>query len=179
MPTVPKSHDDLSPAELAAAWLVAKREARQFSTAEKSLNERLSAVVEAAGYTDDKGHLWYELPAEVIGWDTKGREERYNSIQRQRRVSMVMDEETAMTILERRGLLEECSHSYIEVTDTERAIEVLEAAGLLGPDTGIEIHTAVDEAAVRAAYFEEKIDQADYNAIFQERISWALLPQWL
>jgi hypothetical protein len=180
MPTGSKTKKPAAPShsivETAAAWLVSKREKRRFEDVEKELNKKLSAAVEAEGSTDEKGHVWFRLPDVITGWDKDGKEERFNALQRQRRVSVVLDGDAAIEILERHDLVEECSRSYLEVTDTERAIEVLEAAGLLAPGSGIEVRTVPDEDAIRGAFFEDKITQEEFDRIFTSKVTWALLP---
>lgn len=179
MPTGPKKIAEPTAAELAAAWLVTKREVHLMTTREKTLNRRLQTLAETFGEPDERGHVWLTLPVDVVGWDKEGREERYNALQRQRRVTVLMDEEEALHRLEAAGLVDECSKTSIEVTDVEAAIKALTEAGLLAPGSGITLHTEIDEAAVRGAYFQEKLTQQDYEAIFTERITWALLPNHL
>lgn len=147
-------------------WLEAKTLVKDFTKREKDLNKELSAVVETLGTPDDRGHLWYELPEPIDGC---------NVLQRQRRVTVIMDDEAAIAILEAKGILEACSTSYLRVTDPNQAIAALEAAGLL-EDSGFEISTQVNDSDVSKAYFEGKITQAEYEEIFTDKISWALLP---
>lgn len=174
MPTRPRQQNVIE--QLAAHWLAAKNVVREMTATEKDLNKRISTIVEQDGFTDDRGHIWLELPTPVEGFDTKGKLTRYNALQRQRRVTVTMDEETAMAVCQRAGIEQRCSESYLQVTDPTRAIAALEAAGLLGKETGIEVITTLKEDAVREAYFDNIITEEEFRSIFVDKISYALLP---
>lgn len=173
-PKIPPPPETIN--ELATEWLGTKYVVRTMTAREKELNQKISVVVETEGFTDESGHIWLQLPEAVNGLDSKGKTVKYNAIQRQRRVSVLMDEDEALAICEAHGITEECSTAWLQVTDPDRAIEVLGLAGLLEGDNGVDIITSISEDAIRAARFKEQITQAEYEAIFTEKIVYATLP---
>ena len=80
--------------------LVALKDFITSSTAEKAtLQSDLTAVIEAEGIPDEKGHIHYELPEEIGG---------VGSLQLQRRVSQKLDADVAEKILKAKGLDKRC-----------------------------------------------------------------------
>lgn len=160
-------------------WQTKKHLAKDFTSKEKESNKAIQEIIEeqagALAFTDDRGHQWIDLGEEIEGWDSKGAPAKFNAIQRQRRVSLILDEDTAVAILEPKGLLAEASVSYLAVNDPEKAIAVLSQAGLIDGHT-FEVTTSISEEKVVALYFENKINQAEYEAIASEKVTWALLP---
>lgn len=156
-------------------WQVAKDAARRLAVEAAEGRDALMGAVEAMGEPDDKGHVWLSLGTPIEGFDAKGKPKKYNALQRQRKVRAVMDEDVAIQVLEKHGILDECSKSFLQIRDTDAAIQALAAAGLL-EGHGIEVVTEVQEDAVRVAYFEGKITEAEYNDIITTQVSWALLP---
>lgn len=161
---------------LFSEWMTRKNLAKDFAAKEKEANSALKQVVAEHGFTDDKGHRWLDLEEEVEGWDSKGAPAKFNAIQCQRRVSLIIDEPVAMALLESRGLLPEASKSFIAITDPDAAMAALEQAGLLDGTHGVEVITSIEEAGLTALYFQGKITEAEYNEIVSEKETWALLP---
>jgi hypothetical protein len=161
---------------LAQNWLEIKQRAKEDAAEEKDLNKQLSELVAEQGQADQKGHVWLQLPGNVRGWDSKGNELLVNAIQRQRRVSLVMDEDAALEILSTKKLVDKCSESWVMVTDTDKAIEALKAAGLLDGESGIEVKTDLNEKLVGDLLFTKEITEEEYDEIFQQKVTWALLP---
>ena len=161
-------------------WMEKKHLAKDFATQEKEANKAFQEIIESQigslAFTDDKGHQWIALEGEVDGYDSKNNPAKFNAIQRQRRVSLVVDEEAAHEILEPKKLLPEASKSYIQITDVDAALRALAKAGLLDGQHGVEVITNIDEDKLVALYFENKISQEEYNRIVTEKVSWALLP---
>jgi len=180
---LPTPEDDLASATTPtrvrrwfADWQAKKHLAKDFAEKEKAANKSLQTVVEQLGFTDDKGHQWLDLGESLSGWDAKGNPTTYNALQRQRRVSLFLDEEAAVEILQAKGLLAEAVNTTIEITDPAVAIAALTAAGLLDGDHGVELVSSIAEDKVVDLYFSNKITEDDYHSIVTERISWALLP---
>jgi len=59
----------------------------------------LIEIIERLGYTDDRGHQWFDFDDEIDG---------YYSIQRQKRISKTLDQDIAESILSERGLYDAC-----------------------------------------------------------------------
>jgi uncharacterized Ntn-hydrolase superfamily protein len=104
---------------------------------QKKIRDSLMETIENAGYTDDQGHWWIDLPEDVDGT---------SAIKREKRSSRSLDEQAAEEVLTGLGL-EECFKTV----------------------------RVVDEDAVWAALYEEKINDADIEAIFPEKVTWALV----
>ncbi len=162
--------------ELAQRWQATKATRSRVAEQEDVLKKEINDFVEAEGYEDDKGHQWFDLGTEVLGYDTKGKEMKFNALQRQKRVSLQMNEETAEAIAAEAGILDEVTKSYLQVTDPEMAIEALRAAGLL-EGSGIEILTSIDQDALVTAWFDDKITKEQYAQIFTEKVTFALYTQ--
>lgn len=111
---------------------------KQWTDRKKELRSRLEIVLDAEGYTDEKGHVWLDLP-ESVGGTTR--------LQRQKRVGQTMNEETAEVLLKRLGLWDKCSME-ITVVD-EDAVLALGFQGAI-PDE------------VMSEIFEEKVSYAFY-----------------
>jgi hypothetical protein len=161
-------------------WMSKKYLSKDFTAKEKESNKALQEIIEQQvggnlAFTDDKGHQWLDLGAEIEGYDSKGAPAKFNAIQRQRRVSLVVDEEEAVKRLEKKDLLPEASTSYLQVHDVDKAIAVLAKAKLLDGET-FEVTTSISEDKITALYFEDKITKEDYEAIVTEKVTWALLP---
>lgn len=69
------------------------------------------------------------------------------SIVKQRRVSKMFDEDTANSVLKNSGLLEACTKTI----------------------------TVLDQDAVMAAYYEGKLTDDDIDAMFPEKVTWAIV----
>lgn len=160
-------------------WMTKKHLAKDFTAKEKEANKALSEIVAEHGFADDKGHLWLDLGMEVEGYDAKGAPSKYNAIQRQRRVSLIVNEAEAIDLLGSRGLLGEASTSYVQITDPEAAIAALANAGLLDGSYGVEISTEIEESKISALYFQGKITKEEYDLIVTPKVTWALYPSTL
>lgn len=111
---------------------------KQWNDRKKELRARLESILDAEGYTDEKGHVWLDLPDEVDGT---------TRLQRQKRVGQTLNEETAEVLLKRLDLWEKCS-MQITVVD-EDALLALGFQGDIPEDVMSEI-------------FEEKVSYAFY-----------------
>ena len=170
------SEEQIDPADvstIAAVWQSYKHQAAEMGKLEKEHNTQLSALVEELGEPDDKGHLWL-TGISFPGWD-RGNKVSFNALQRQKRTGVFINQEEAVRVLERKGRLADASVSYLRVKDPEKALEVLDKAGLLDGDV-FETYTEVSEDKVRDLYYDAVIDEDEYNDIFQTRVTWALLP---
>ena len=104
-----------------------------------TLKAELAEAVDALGTPDDRGHLWLDLSGNVEG---------FVALQRQKRVSQSLDEQTADRILSERGIRERCI----------KTVEVL------------------DEDAVMAALYEGVLSEQDIDEMFPKKVVWAFVP---
>lgn len=161
-------------AALAGNWQLAKHDAAEAAAVEEKLKAQLKEIVAEQGEPDDKGHYW--LPGiQFPGWE-KGKPVTFNALQRQKSTRVFLEEEEAAKVLEKKGLLELASVSYLQVTDPNKAIEVLRKAGLLDESNGFEVVTSISEDKIRDLYYDELITEEEYKEIFTTKITWALLP---
>ena len=98
----------------------------------------LSELVDTVGEPDEKGHLWLRLPHEVNG---------YTALQRQRKVSQSLDEETAEQLLKDKGLFDRC---YV-------------------------MQPVLKEDEVMAAHFEGLISEEEIDKMFPKKVTWAFI----
>jgi hypothetical protein len=103
------------------------------------IKTELAELVDNEGTPDEKGHIWYSLPEEVEG---------YKSLQRQRKVSQRLDEDTARAILKQKGLTDRCS----------KLVPVL------------------DESEVMACLYEDLLSEEEVDSMFPKSISYAFIP---
>ncbi|CAB4122132.1 hypothetical protein UFOVP27_66 [uncultured Caudovirales phage] len=103
------------------------------------LKSELSTLVDSEGTPDEKGHIWYSLPEEVDG---------YHSLQRQRKVSQKLDDDTARSILKQKNLTARCY----------KLVPVL------------------DESEVMACLYEGLITEEEVDSMFPKSISYAFIP---
>ena len=103
------------------------------------LKIELAEIVDNEGTPDEKGHIWYSLPEEVDG---------YRSLQRQRKVSQKLDEDTARTILKQKGLTDRCY----------KLVPVL------------------DESEVMACLYEDLLSEEEVDSMFPKSVSYAFIP---
>ena len=106
---------------------------------QSSLKTELSDLVDNEGTPDEKGHIWYSLPEEVDG---------YVSLQRQRRVTQKLDEDTARAVLKQKGLTDRCY----------KLVPVL------------------DEAEVMACLYEDLLTEEEIDSMFPKSVSYAFIP---
>jgi len=103
------------------------------------IKTELAELVDNEGTPDEKGHIWYSLPEEVEG---------YKSLQRQRKVSQRLDEDTARAILKQKGLTDRCY----------KLVPVL------------------DEAEVMACLYEDLLSEEEVDSMFPKSVSYAFIP---
>ena len=103
------------------------------------LKSDLADAVDSQGEADDRGHVWLPLPEVVDG---------YASLQRQRRVSQRLDEETAEQILKDKNLYDRC---YEKVP-------------------------VLNENEVMSCLYEGLLTEEEVDKMFPKSISWALIP---
>lgn len=177
MPTGPRNEVPLL--GKVQTWQILKWESAKQAARAKELNQQISAEVDALGHEDDKGHIWYDLPRPVVGYDTEGNQMMVSRLQRQRRVSVTMDEEEAADILKAKGVFNDMATHWIRVTDPELAIAILKVEHPdLTPDVlpdPPEVSSVLSQDLVEAAYFEGIITKAEFDRIFTSNVSFALL----
>lgn len=120
------------------AGLRAQRE--MIEKRETEIKKELNAAVEQLGWTDDQDHEYLNFPEPIAG---------YEGLKRTCRKYPSLQEEEAMKILKRKGLLEQCTSTI----------------------------TVVNEDAVRAAHFDGKLTQKDIDAMFSWKINYAFTPE--
>lgn len=101
------------------------------------LREKLFEKIELDGEVDDKGNVFLELEQNIDG---------VVRIEKQKRVTHKLDEQTAEELIEEKNLAD-------ELFKTVRV---------------------VDEDAVMAAHYEGKLSEDDIEAMFPAKIVWAL-----
>jgi hypothetical protein len=104
---------------------------------EAELRQRIFEHIETNGEEDDKGHYFIELPEAISG---------VTRIEKQRRVSRKLDEDTAKEIIEEKNL-EEKLYKTVQI---------------------------VDEDAVMAAHYEGELTEEDIDQMFPAKIVWAI-----
>lgn len=108
-------------------------------TKEKAtIQSELSNIVDEFGEPDEKGHLWIRLPHEVDG---------YTSLQRQRKVSQTLDEDTAEELLKSKGLYDRCYE--------ERPV--------------------LKEDEVMACLYDGLLTEEDIDKMFPKKVTWAFI----
>lgn len=156
-----------------ATWLIAKEAVDRYQQEAQKLRDLLLQQIESQGQVDEKGNYFLPLPEPEPG-SYAGAD--YVGLVRQKRVSLSLDEEKALAILGEKDLLDSCAESWIQVVDVDAAVRLLTDAGLLPPGE-VEVRTSLNEDAIRAAFFDRKLTREDFRAIFNEKITWALVPQ--
>jgi len=116
-----------------------KRRIDDLTKSQNDLKSELNEYVEEHGEEDDKGHLWVTLPEEVDG---------YVGMQRQRRVSQSLDMDTAIVLLTKKGLAQQCIKSI----------------------------PTIDEDEVMACLYDGKLTEAEVDAMYPKKITWAFIP---
>jgi hypothetical protein len=119
-----------------ASFVTLKRRIADMDKERSSIQSELSDIVDEEGEPDEKGHIWLKLPFEVDG---------VTSLQRQRKVSQSLNEESANSILSEKGLSDRCY----------KMIPVL------------------DEAEVMACLYEGLLAEDDIDAMFTKKVSYA------
>jgi len=142
MPKIVDSENSRAFDEVSAQFsefILLKKKIDELSKRQNEIKGELSKIVEQYGDPDDKGHVWFDLPQEIEG---------YAAMQRQKRISQRLDEETAEALLKERGLYDRCF----------RLMPVL------------------DEDEVMACLYEGLITEADVDNMFPKNITWAFVP---
>ena len=121
---------------LVSTYLDAKAAATNFTSQADSIKKRLRAYVETHGEPDDRGHLWFDLPAQVDG---------RSRLKMERRVSQSLSREKAEAVLGELKLLEECT-TMVPVLD-EDAILAANAEGRLSDDDLAKMYPASESFA--------------------------------
>jgi uncharacterized membrane protein YheB (UPF0754 family) len=80
-------------------YLSLKKEIELLTKRQDELKSRLKSTVEAAGETDDRGHVILKVEDEITGEVT---------LTQQRRVSKSLDMDVAETLLKERGIYDKC-----------------------------------------------------------------------
>jgi hypothetical protein len=80
-------------------YLALKKEVEVLSKRQDEIKSRLKLTVEAAGETDDRGHVTLKVEDDIIGDVT---------ITQQRRVSKTLDMNIAEDLLKERGIYDKC-----------------------------------------------------------------------
>lgn len=125
--------------QMAGEYLELKREIDRLKSRQDAIKPTMMAALEQV-VPDEDGHCFIELREEVVG---------YRGFQRQRRVSIGVDEDSATEILTERGLLERC----------------------MPPKPSL------DEDEVMAAVFEGLLSEDDLDVIFPKKVTYALVPK--
>lgn len=121
-------------------WAVTRDQVTALTTRMNHQRDRIIAAVEARGYADHKGHQYIDLPFALQVGDTT-----YTRIKRERRVTVVADEDAAKRIAIERGVLDRAFPSV----------------------------PALDEAELYVLFQEEILTEADMGEIFTKKESFA------
>ena len=105
---------------------------------QSAIKSELSELVETEGEPDEKGNLWLRLPHEVDG---------FTALQRQRKVSQSLDEDTAVEILKSKGLYDRC----------------------------FTMMPILKEDEVMACLYEGLLTEEEVDSMFPKKVSWAFL----
>lgn len=79
-------------------WAMLRAQVTELTTQMNRLRDDVSRAVESRGYRDHKGSQYIDLPFPIVIGDTA-----YQRIKRERRVSVVADDETAERITRAKG----------------------------------------------------------------------------
>jgi hypothetical protein len=111
---------------------------------ESALKKDVQEFIDANGYEDDKGHIWFDLdePLDIAGFGT------VKQLKRERRVSVTVDDTQAEAILQAKGIYDDCTTTIV----------------------------VLDEEEIRKAHFKGLLTDADIDAIFPPKVSWAFRP---
>lgn len=123
-----------------AAFLSLRSRIDDLTKEKASIQSDLSELVDTTGEPDEKGNLWIHLPHEVDG---------YTALQRQRKVSQVLDQEVAENILKNKNLFERC----------------------------YKMQPVLKEDEVMAAHFEGLISEEEIDKMFPNKVTWAFVPK--
>lgn len=111
-----------------------KEEIEFLQNRQKEIKQRLSDAVKELGEVDGRGHITLELDDDI-------------KITNQRRVSKSLDEETAMSILTEKNLLDECAPFVRQV----------------------------DQDAVMAAVYKGNLTEEEVDSMFPAKVTYAFV----
>lgn len=140
MPNVIKKEDpkDTSFMRKVTDFITVKRLIDDKTKEKAAIQTELADLVDEVGQPDEKGHLWLHLPHEVDG---------YTALQRQRKVSQTLDEDTARELLESKGLYSRC----------------------------FEMQPVLKEDEVMSCLYEGLLTEEDIDKMFPKKVSWAFI----
>lgn len=122
---------------LVRQYIGIKQQADAISKRQDALKKELLAIVDGAS-PDEKGHKIMVVEDDTVGEVT---------MTRQRRVSKTLDMSVAESILERKGIKDQC----------------------------IKMVPTLDEAAIMSAFYEGYLTEEDIDTMFPSKVSYAFL----
>jgi hypothetical protein len=120
------------------SYVTLKRRIDDMTKESSEIKSDLSDLVDTEGEPDENGHLWLRLPESVDG---------VTALQRQRRVSQSLDEDTAEKLLKEKNLFERC---YV-------------------------MQPVLKEDEVMACLYEGLITEEEVDAMFPKKVTWAFI----
>jgi hypothetical protein len=140
MPNVIERQDPQDPGFMpkVSEFITLRSRIDDMSKQRDSIKADLSELVDTVGEPDEKGNLWLRLPHEVDG---------FTSLQRQRKVSQSLDEDTAVELLKEKGLYDRC-YAMLPV---------------------------LKEDEVMACLYEGLITEEEVDKMFPKKVSYAFL----
>ena len=141
MPNVIEREDPKAPNTFMSKvvnYVSLKRRIDDMTKESSELKSDLSDLVDTEGEPDENGHLWLRLPESVDG---------VTALQRQRRVSQSLDEDTAEKLLKEKNLFERC---YV-------------------------MQPVLKEDEVMACLYEGLITEEEVDAMFPKKVTWAFI----
>lgn len=115
-----------------------KIETDKLGKRQKELRDQLLTVIVDGGYEDDQGHMWFEFDDAIDG---------VASLQRQRRVTRVVNDDNADEVLTAHGLWDTCT----------------------------ELIRVVNEDRVMAALYDNELTEDDVDKIYPPKVTYALV----
>ena len=115
-----------------------KIETDKLSKRQKELRDQLLTVIVDGGYEDDQGHMWFEFDDAIDG---------VASLQRQRRVTRVVNDDNADEVLSANGLWDTCT----------------------------ELIRVVNEDRVMAALYDNELTEDDVDKIYPPKVTYAMV----
>lgn len=106
----PISLDPENPIEKVRQFLLLKFQETQVVTRKNYLRDEISAYVDAAGETDEKGNKFWKLPTPI---EVNGQ--TFTEVKREKRTSIGLDEDAVDTLVNEKGVRDRV---YKEVTTT-------------------------------------------------------------
>lgn len=118
----------------AKQYLELKKQIKFLEERQKEIKDRLNDAVKELGETDGRGHITLELDEDL-------------KITNQRRVSKTLNMDVADTLLEERGIKEDC----------------------------IIMIPTVSEDAIMAAFYKGQLSEEDIDSMFPAKVSYAFV----